>query len=71
MGKVKFRGSHPEELMQLVDMVCGAAGANLDGEHTWYRIIAERDLGVPLNRERAGEPLSSPPSLDRVAQSSA
>ena len=71
VGKVKFRSSHPEELMQLVDMVCGASGASLDGENTWYRIIAERDLGAPLNRERAGEPYSSPPFRDRVAQSSA
>lgn len=71
VGKVKFRGSHPEELMQLVDMVCGACGACLDGEHTWYRIIAARDLGAPLNNERAGELSSSPPFRDRVAQSSA
>ena len=71
VGKVKFRGSHPEELMQLVDMVCGASGACLDGEDSWYRMIAGRDLGTPLNKERAGEPWSSPPFRDRIAQSSA
>lgn len=71
VGKVKFRGSHPEELIQLVDMVCGACGACLDGEDTWYRIIAGRDLGLPLNRGRAGSLTAHPPFRDRVAQSSA
>lgn len=54
VGKVKFRGSHPEELMQLVDMVCGALGANSDGEDTWYRMISERDLDAHTNEKRAG-----------------
>ena len=27
IGKVRFRGSGPDELIQLVDMVCGAVGA--------------------------------------------
>lgn len=71
VGKVKFRGSHPEELMQLVDMICGAMGASLDGDDTWYRIFAERDLDRTPVKERAGEPCSSPPFRDRVAQSSA
>jgi hypothetical protein len=52
VGKVKFRGPQPEELMQLVDMVCGASGACLDGEDTWYRIIAERDLSRPKQKGR-------------------
>jgi hypothetical protein len=46
VGKVKFRGSGPEELIQLADMVCGAVGAYLDGDPTWYNIIAERNLGI-------------------------
>jgi hypothetical protein len=35
VGKVKFRGSGPDELIQLADMVCGAVGAYLDGDATW------------------------------------
>ncbi len=46
VGKVKFRGSGPDELIQLADMVCGAVGAYLDGEGAWYRLIASRDLGI-------------------------
>jgi hypothetical protein len=46
VGKVKFRGSGPDELMQLADMVCGAVGAHLDGDSTWYDMIVERDLGI-------------------------
>ncbi|MCI0464979.1 MAG: DUF3800 domain-containing protein [Gemmataceae bacterium] len=46
VGKVKFRGSGPDELLQLADMVCGAVVAHLDGESTWYRLIASRDLGI-------------------------
>ncbi len=46
VGKVKFRGSGPDELIQLADMVCGAVAAHLDGESTWYRLIASRDLGI-------------------------
>jgi hypothetical protein len=46
VGKVKFRGSGPDELLQLADMVCGAVGAHLDGDSTWYRLIAARDLGI-------------------------
>jgi hypothetical protein len=45
IGKVRFRGSDPDELIQLVDMVCGAYGAHVDGDSTWYRIIASRDVG--------------------------
>ena len=45
VGKVKFRGSGPEELIQLADMVCGAVGALLDGDPACYNIICERGLG--------------------------
>ena len=46
VGKVKFRGSGPEELIQLADMVCGAVGAYLDGEAMCYNIIAANGLGT-------------------------
>jgi len=46
VGKVKFRGSGPEELIQLADMVCGAVGAFLDGDERWYNIISANDLGI-------------------------
>ena len=44
--KPRFRGSAPDEVMQLVDMVCGAAGAAIDGDDTWYKMIRERCLGL-------------------------
>jgi hypothetical protein len=46
VGKVKFRGSGPDELIQLADMVCGAVGAYLDGDATWYNMICTNDLGI-------------------------
>jgi hypothetical protein len=46
VGKVKFRGSGPDELIQLADMICGAVGAYLDGDATWYDLISARDLGT-------------------------
>lgn len=46
IGKVRFRGSEPDELIQLVDMVCGAFGAHEDGESRWYRSIAARDTAA-------------------------
>jgi hypothetical protein len=46
VGKVKFRGSGPDELIQLADMICGAVGAYLDGDATWYDLISARDLGI-------------------------
>jgi hypothetical protein len=46
VGKVKFRGSGPEELIQLADMVCGAVGDCLAGDATCYDVIAARDLGI-------------------------
>lgn len=45
IGKVGFRGSEVHEMIQLADMVCGAAGAYIDGDDaTWYHKIASRDL---------------------------
>ncbi len=46
VGKVKFRGSGPDELLQLADMVCGAVGAFLEGDPTFYHVIQGRDLGI-------------------------
>lgn len=34
VGKVKFRGSRPDEMLQLIDMVVGAVGEHLDGDNT-------------------------------------
>ncbi len=42
---VRYRGSKPDPLIQLADMVCGACGANEDGKSSSYNTIAERDLG--------------------------
>lgn len=47
IGKVRFRGSDPDELIQLVDMVCGAYGTHENGDSTWYKMIAERDMAAP------------------------
>jgi hypothetical protein len=46
VGKVKFRGSGAEELIQLADMVCGAVGDYLNRDETCYKIISSRDLGI-------------------------
>jgi len=46
VGKLKFRGSGPEELIQLADMVCGAVGDFLEGDPSYYQIISARDLGI-------------------------
>jgi hypothetical protein len=46
IGKVKFRASRPDEMIQLVDMVLGAAGAHLGGKSRWYRQIENRSLGL-------------------------
>src|SRR5208282_4254912 len=40
VDKPKFRGSKPEEAIQLADMACGATGAYLDGDPVWYEIKA-------------------------------
>ena len=45
IGHVSFRKSAPDEMLQFVDMVCGAVGALIDhGDSTWYDLIADRDL---------------------------
>ena len=41
----RFRDSRSDSLLQLADMVCGAAGAALDGDPTWYVSIAAHGLG--------------------------
>lgn len=46
VGKVKFRDSRPDEMLQLADMVIGAVGEYLDGDSTWYDLISARSLGV-------------------------
>jgi len=38
----RFRGSKADEVMHLVDMVCGAAGRFVDGDSEWFDLIAER-----------------------------
>jgi hypothetical protein len=45
VGKVKFRGSGPDELLQLADMVCGAVGTYIDGDPQWYNMISAHALG--------------------------
>lgn len=45
IGKVRFRESGAEDLLQLADMVAGANGANVDGNSVWYRMISDRDVG--------------------------
>lgn len=45
IDKVRYRGSKPDQLIQLADMVCGACGANEEGKSNIYNTIAERDLG--------------------------
>ena len=42
----RFRGSDPDEMMQLVDMVCGASGACVDGDRRWYNLIRQRCVGM-------------------------
>jgi hypothetical protein len=46
VGKVKFRGSGSNETIQLADMVCGAVGSFLDGDDTWYKIIAPNEIDI-------------------------
>ena len=41
----KFRGSGPDEVMQLVDVICGAAGAAINGDTRWFEIISQRCEG--------------------------
>jgi hypothetical protein len=45
IGTVAFRGSHADEMIQLIDMICGSVGALTDGEDSaWYSLITDRDL---------------------------
>ena len=46
VGKVAFRDSASDEMLQLADMVCGATGAYIDDtrQDQWYPLIAGRDL---------------------------
>lgn len=42
----RFRGSKPDEVMHLVDMVCGATGSWVDGNREWFDLICGRCLDV-------------------------
>lgn len=42
----RFRGSKADEVMHLVDMVCGATGAFIDGDPSWYDMVKERCVGL-------------------------
>ena len=44
----RFRDSRPDEVMQLADMVCGAAGASLQGKLQWYELIKGRCVRLTL-----------------------
>ena len=52
VGKVKFRDSAPEELIQVADMVCGATAADLDGNNIWYQYIYRQNVGQPLKCQK-------------------
>jgi hypothetical protein len=46
IGRVAFRTSQADEMLQLVDMICGACGPIFDGgDRTSYDQIADRRLG--------------------------
>ena len=42
----RFRGSAPDEVLHLADMVCGATGAYLTGDARWYKLIKSRCVGL-------------------------
>ena len=46
VGQVVFCDSRDDLLLQLVDMVCGAVGAHLDGDSTRYDLIRSRDVAT-------------------------
>jgi Protein of unknown function (DUF3800) len=46
IGKVKFRDSGRNDMLQLVDMILGAGGAKIDGDETWYDLIATKCVGL-------------------------
>jgi hypothetical protein len=49
IGTVVFHGSKADEMIQLIDMICGSVGAMIDEKDaTWYSLIAERDLEARL-----------------------
>lgn len=42
----KFRKSHADELIQLVDMVAGATGVYVDGNSEWFDLVKSKCCGV-------------------------
>jgi hypothetical protein len=44
--KPRFVASDRDELLQLVDMLCGATCDHLLGENNWFRLIESRCLDV-------------------------
>ncbi len=46
IDKVKFRGSGPDDLLQLADLACGATAADMEGDGRWLRLIGRRCVGV-------------------------
>ena len=46
VGRVAFRDSITDEVLQLADMTCGAVGAHLDGESAWYDLLKPKDLAT-------------------------
>src|SRR5205823_4540099 len=69
VGKVRFRGSGPDELIQLADMICGATGAYLNGNDVWFQMIAARSLGVialPQKARRNGRCAARSFAFDRA-----
>jgi hypothetical protein len=56
IGKVRFRGSGPDELVQLADMVCGAYSAFIgekEEKDRWYEMIASRDVAAAPTTDMA------------------
>lgn len=45
-AKPRFADSEKEELLQLADMICGAAGDYLQGRNRWFEIIRDRCDGI-------------------------
>lgn len=48
VGKVSFRVSGPDEMLQLADMVCGAFGDALEGNGEWLHLIGGHWVGSPI-----------------------
>jgi hypothetical protein len=51
VGKVKFRDSGPDEMLQLVDMILGATGAKFDGNDAWFDLISSKCVGLTCFRK--------------------